>query len=89
MSGLGEMVYLRDKAQWRWLPNTTAIHERGTIPDVLKWKRAPEEIANEFGVHAYIPKPFSRDVLVDAIRGVSGAQSLRAQTLIERVGIDE
>lgn len=67
MSGLGEMVYLQKKDQWKWLPNTTAVQKRGEIPDSMKWKRLPEEIAQEMGVSVYLTKPFSRSTFLELV----------------------
>ena len=65
MSGLGEMVYLEKKEQWKWLPNTDAVKTRGDIPEPLAWKRLSDEVAAEMGVAVYLTKPFSRVTLLD------------------------
>ena len=64
MSGLGEMVYLQKKDQWKWLPNSSVVTNRGEIPKALKWEKVPENIAKELGVTAFLPKPFSKEALV-------------------------
>jgi len=41
MSGLGEMVYIKDIDKWRWLPNTPIVHERGkVVEERYPWKAA-------------------------------------------------
>ena len=70
MSGLGEMVYFQKKEQWKWLPNTPVVKERGDVPETLKWKRIPEEVAKEMGVAIYLAKPFSRAALLEVVGSI-------------------
>ncbi len=65
MSGLGEMVYLEKKEQWKWEPNTDVVNHRGEIPEPMAWKKLSDEVAAEMGVTVYLVKPFSRNVLLD------------------------
>ena len=65
MSGLGEMVYVEKKEQWKWLPNTDVVKDRGELPAPLTWKKLSDEVAAEMGVTVYLVKPFSRATLLD------------------------
>jgi len=71
MSGLGEMVYFKKKDAWKWLPNREIVKERGEVPELLKWKRSSEEIAQEFGVKAFLPKPFSRETFLEVLQSIN------------------
>lgn len=66
MSGLGEMVYLKKRDEWKWLPNRPIVHERG---DVVK-EHNPERAAAAYGVDDYIAKPFVTEALVAVITDV-------------------
>lgn len=70
MSGLGEMDYIDVKEQWKWVPNTKVVHERGEIPEALKWKHDAEEVAAELGVRVYLHKPFSRETLLEVAAAI-------------------
>ena len=65
MTGLGEMVYSPRNDKWQWLPNSPAVRNRGEIPESLKWKKLPEEVAREMGVDVYLTKPFNRTTLIE------------------------
>lgn len=65
MSGLGEMVYSTKKENWSWQPNSSVVQKRGELPDALMWKKYSIEVADEMGVNAYLPKPFSKQSLID------------------------
>lgn len=63
MSGLGEMVYFKDKAKWDWLPNRPIVRQRGEVID----EKVPRRAAEAYGVDAYISKPFATPDLVETI----------------------
>ena len=62
-SGLGEMVYIKKKNAWQWLPNTPVVKGRG---DVFK-EKDPEAATEAYGVDNFIPKPFSTEQLIEII----------------------
>lgn len=66
VSGRGEMVYIKKKDQFRWMPNTPIIKERGEITN----EKSPERLSHAYGVDDYVAKPFRTDVLVEVIREV-------------------
>jgi len=70
MSGLGEMVYFKKKDAWKWLPNSEAVHQRGDVPRVLRWKKSPEEISKEFGVKVFLAKPFSKKDILETLQSL-------------------
>ncbi len=74
MSGLGEIVYFKKKDAWKWMANTKVVQQRGELPDSLKWKKSPEDVADEFGVRAFLPKPFAREELLDVLEAVVPAK---------------
>jgi CheY-like chemotaxis protein len=63
VSGKGEMVYDHKKDEFRWMPNTQLVQDRGAIPDV----KGAEALAEAYGVDDYISKPFTTDLLVEVI----------------------
>ena len=78
MSGLGEMVYFKDKDKWRWLPNNKnlqTIEDRGDIPSTLKWRRSTEAVKAELGVAGYLAKPFSKESVLQATEEVLSSHS--------------
>ena len=62
MSGLGEMVYLKDKKKWDWLPNRPIVKQRG---DVIS---DPHDAVSGYGVEGYIEKPFNSANLIREIK---------------------
>jgi len=66
VSGRGEMVYFKRNDQYRWLPNTTVVKERGEIAD----SKNPETLSAAYGVDDYVAKPFSTDTMVEVIHEV-------------------
>ncbi len=65
MSGLGEMVYMKKRDEWKWLPNRPIVQERG---DVIK-EHNPEKAAEAYGVEDYITKPFVTKTLIEVLKG--------------------
>jgi CheY-like chemotaxis protein len=63
MSGLGEMVYLKKRDEWKWLPNRPIVHQRG---EVIK-EHNPERAAYAYGVDDYIAKPFVTSALIQVV----------------------
>ncbi len=63
ISGLGEMVYLRKKDKWSWLPNRPVALNRGELAQ----ERDPQRAAAIYGVDGYIAKPFKTEVLIKVI----------------------
>lgn len=64
MSGLGEMIYTKNKDQWKWLPNNPATKNRGQLPEVLADKAQAEQAAEKLGVKDYLQKPFKKETLI-------------------------
>ncbi len=71
VSGRGEMVYFKRNDQFRWLPNTPLVQERGDIPDA----KGVEALAEAYGVDDYVSKPFTTDILVEVIHEVLGKKN--------------
>lgn len=63
MSGLGEMVYFKQKNQWRWLPNRLIVQQRGDVAQ----KILPTRAAEAYGVEGYLGKPFNTTSLIEAL----------------------
>lgn len=66
VSGKGEMVYLKNKDQFKWLPNVAATIKPGELPD----GRSAEALAKAYGANDYVSKPFSTELLIDVIHDV-------------------
>jgi DNA-binding response OmpR family regulator len=66
VSGRGEMVYIRKKDQFRWMPNTPIVEGRGKQVD----SKNPDVLAKAYGVDDYVAKPFSTTILLQVIREV-------------------
>lgn len=66
MSGLGEMVYMRKRDEWQWLPNRKIVHQRGEVVREHNSERA----AQAYGVNDYIAKPFITSALLAVIDDV-------------------
>ena len=66
MSGLGEMVYVRNKNKWQWLPNRDIVHRRG---EIIK-EKSPSLAAKAYGVEAFLAKPFNPDDIIVTIQEV-------------------
>ncbi len=75
MSGLGEMVYIKKKNKWCWLPNRPVVHERGEICQ----ERTSEKAAQAYGVEDYIEKPFDPDTLIEKIKYLKEQQDKRRE----------
>jgi PleD family two-component response regulator len=65
-SGLGEMVYSKNKDEWKWLPNRPIVQDRG---EIIK-ERSSERAAAAYGVDDYIAKPFKPETLVQVVNEV-------------------
>jgi len=70
MSGLGEMVYLQAKDQWKWMPNNPATKLHGKIPEILQDKSRGSQVAETLGVKDYLHKPFNKDTAVDVAKDI-------------------
>ncbi|MCK5268078.1 MAG: response regulator [Spirochaetes bacterium] len=66
VSGKGEMVYNNKNDEFRWMPNTQLVQDRGDIPDA----KGSEALAEAYGVNDYISKPFTTDLLIEVIQEV-------------------
>jgi len=66
VSGKGEMVFNKDKNEFKWLPNNPMVKDRGELPE----GRSAEALAEAYGVSDYVAKPFTTDLLVDVINDV-------------------
>lgn len=71
-SGLGEMTYAKDQDRWVWAPDVSDVTKPKDIPDMLKWRRFSEEVAESFGVMVYLRKPFSKTTLLNVTRSIIG-----------------
>ena len=68
VSGRGEMVYDKNKDQFRWRPDNPVVRDRGDIVEGKNYKNLSEI----YGVDDYISKPFTTDILVQVIDEVLG-----------------
>ena len=66
VSGKGEMIYNKKKSEFKWLPNNPMVKERGQLPE----GKSAESLAKAYGVHDYVSKPFTTQLLVDVINEV-------------------
>lgn len=66
VSGKGEMVFDKHKKDFKWLPNSRLVKERGELPDV----KGAEALAEAYGVNDYVAKPFTTELLVEVIKDV-------------------
>lgn len=66
ISGKGEMVYNKKKDDFKWMPNSKLVQERGPLPDA----KGAEALSNAYGVDDYVSKPFKTDLLIEVIREV-------------------
>ncbi len=60
VSGKGEMVYQRKKDEFKWVPNTDLVKNRGELPDA----KGAEALSEAYGVVDYVSKPFSTEMVV-------------------------
>jgi CheY-like chemotaxis protein len=68
MSALTEGIYLDEMEIWQWLSHRPVMNSPDGNMNVPKWERMPEEIVDKFGVAAFIPKPFSKEILLEVLR---------------------
>jgi len=66
VSGRGEMVYIKGKDQFKWLPNSPVLKDR---KDIVEGKN-PETLSKAYGVDDYVAKPFSTEILIQVIHEV-------------------
>ena len=75
ISGKGEMVYNKKKDEFKWMPHSKLVQERGALPDA----RGAEELARAYGIEDYIAKPFTTDVLEGVVKEVLQKKRKRAE----------
>lgn len=66
VSGKGEMVYNKKKHDFKWVPNSQIVQERGELPDL----KGAEALAEAYGAQDYVSKPFATEMLVEVIKDV-------------------
>lgn len=66
VSGKGEMVFSKKKDEFKWVPNSKLVQNRGDLPDV----KGAGALAEAYGVVDYISKPFSTETLVMVLEEV-------------------
>ncbi len=66
VSGKGEMVFNKRRHDFKWMPNSRVVKERGELPDV----KGAEALAQAYGVDDYVSKPFTTELLVQVIHEV-------------------
>jgi len=74
VSGKGEMVYNKKKDDFKWIPNSQLVKERGELPDV----KGAEALAEAYSVDDYISKPFATDLLIQVLEEVLKRTKKRA-----------
>ncbi len=67
VSGKGEMVYNKKKAEFQWMPHSKLVQTRGDLPDA----KGADALAEAYGVADYVSKPFSTDLLIQVIQEVA------------------
>jgi CheY-like chemotaxis protein len=66
VSGRGEMVYIKRKSTFKWLPNTKVVDGRGEISN----ERSPDALAKVYHVDDYVSKPVSVETLISIIEDI-------------------
>jgi len=66
VSGKGEMVFNKGKDEFKWVPNSKIVKDRGELPDA----RGAEALAEAYHVNDYVSKPFTTDLLAQVIEDV-------------------
>jgi CheY-like chemotaxis protein len=66
VSGRGEMVYIKKKNTFKWMPNSEIVQQRGDISD----ERSASALSEIYGVNQYVSKPVSVDTLLSVIQDV-------------------
>ena len=72
VSGLGEVVYFGEDDVWRWQPDRAVVQERGDVSEVVKCLMAPQEVAEKFGIRAFLSKPFTKASFLHAVEKILG-----------------
>ncbi len=66
VSGKGEFVYTKKGDEFKWMPNSPIVKNRGTLPDA----KGAEALAQAYGVNDYVAKPFKIEVLIEVVKDV-------------------
>lgn len=66
VSGKGEMVFNKRKDEFKWVPNSDVVKQRGEVPEA----KGAEALAEAYGVDDYVAKPFTTDLLIQVINEV-------------------
>ena len=66
VSGKGEMVFNKRKDEFKWVPNSDIVKNRGDVPEA----KGAEALAEAYGVDDYVAKPFTTDLLIEVINEV-------------------
>lgn len=66
VSGKGEMVFNKRKNEFKWVPNSDVVKQRGEVPEA----KGAEALAEAYGVDDYVAKPFTTDLLIQVINEV-------------------
>jgi CheY-like chemotaxis protein len=74
VSGKGEMVYNKKKDEFKWMPNSKLVQNRGQLPDV----KGAEALAEAYQAVDYVSKPFTTEILVTVLEDVLGRFKKRA-----------
>jgi len=74
VSGKGEMVYNKKKDEFKWMPNSPLVNDRGNLPDA----KGAEALAEAYGVTDYVSKPFTTDLLIEIINEVLATAKKRS-----------
>lgn len=72
VSGLGEVVYFGRDDVWRWQPDLEVVKGRGSVSEVFSCIMAPQEVAEKFGIRAFLSKPFTKASFLHAVDKVLG-----------------
>ncbi|HOW35176.1 MAG TPA: response regulator [Candidatus Omnitrophota bacterium] len=68
ISGLGEMIQAKSKGCLSWFPSKFTESKGGGESPSKKWSKFCTDTARKVGVEAYLPKPFSKETLLDVAR---------------------
>ncbi|MFH1360221.1 MAG: response regulator [Candidatus Omnitrophota bacterium] len=70
ISGFGELTCLREEEQWRAFVNMDSVRQEGKVPGKLKLPKLVPSFLRELGAESFLPKPFSKEKLLDTAKSV-------------------
>jgi len=68
ISALSEGLFLDDLEIWEWLSRSPIMNNPDHNVTVPRWESMPPRITEKSGVVAFIPKPFTKETLLEVAR---------------------